>query len=118
MIETKQASLNHSKLIYHTMKVTIQSIHFDADIKLLSFVNKKIDKVQTFYDQIKDADVYLRLEKDSEKENKVVEVKLNMNNTDIFAKEQSSTFEAATDLVLDKLVAQVKKHKEKLQAKA
>jgi putative sigma-54 modulation protein len=100
------------------MKVNIQSIHFDADIKLLSFVNKKIDKVQTFYDQIKDADVYLRLEKDSEKENKVVEVKLNMNNTDIFAKEQSSTFEAATDLVLDKLVAQVKKHKEKLQAKA
>lgn len=100
------------------MKVNIQSIHFDADIKLLSFVNKKIDKVQTFYDQIKDADVYLRLEKDSEKENKIVEVKLNMNNTDIFAKEQSSTFEAATDLVLDKLVAQVKKHKEKLQAKA
>jgi putative sigma-54 modulation protein len=99
------------------MKVNIQSIHFVADIKLLDFVTRKIEKVNTFFDQIKSADVYLRLEKDSEKENKVVEVKLNLNHSEIFAKEHATTFEAATDLVLDKLVPQVKKHKEKLQAK-
>jgi putative sigma-54 modulation protein len=99
------------------MKVHIQSIHFVADVKLLDFITKKIEKVNTFYDQIKSADVYLRLDKDSEKGNKVVEVKLNNTHSDIFAKEQATTFEAATDMVLDKLVAQVKKHKEKLQAK-
>ena len=76
-----------------------------------------MEKVQTFYDGIKSTDVYLRIEKDSEKENKTVEVKINMNGNSIFAKEQASTFEAATDLVLDKLVAQVKKHKEKIEAK-
>ena len=54
------------------MKVNIQSIHFVADVKLLEFITKKIEKVNTFYDQIKSADVYLRLEKDSEKGNKVV----------------------------------------------
>jgi putative sigma-54 modulation protein len=99
------------------MKVDIQSIHFTADYKLLDFVTKKMEKVQTFYDGIKSTDVYLRIEKDSEKENKTVEVKINMNGNSIFAKEQASTFEAATDLVLDKLVAQVKKHKEKIEAK-
>ncbi len=100
------------------MKINLQSIHFVADKKLIEFVTKKLEKVTTFYDQIKDADVYLRLEKNTEKENKVIEVKLNMNNVDVFAKEQASTFETATDLIIDKLVAQVKKHKEKLQVKS
>jgi putative sigma-54 modulation protein len=99
------------------MKVDIQSIHFTADYKLLDFVTKKMEKLQTFYDGIKSTDVYLKVEKDSEKENKTVEVKINMNGNSIFAKEQASTFEAATDLVLDKLVAQVKKYKEKIEAK-
>jgi putative sigma-54 modulation protein len=99
------------------MKVDIQSIHFDADQKLLDFINKKIEKVGTYYEDIRSIDVYLRLEKDAEKDNKTVEVKININHNPIFAKEHSSTFEAATDIVLDKLVAQVKKHKEKLQTK-
>ncbi len=99
------------------MKVDIQSIHFDADQKLLDFINKKIEKVGTYYEDIRSIDVYLRLEKDAEKDSKTVEVKINLNHNPIFAKEHSSTFEAATDMVLDKLVAQVKKHKEKLQAK-
>ncbi len=99
------------------MKVDIQSIHFDADQKLLDFINKKIEKVGTYYEDIRSVDVYLRLEKDVEKDNKTVEVKINLNHNPIFAKEHSSTFEAATDMVIDKLVAQVKKHKEKLQAK-
>lgn len=99
------------------MKVDIQSIHFTADYRLLEFITKKMEKLQTFYDDIKSTDVYLRVEKDSEKENKAVEVKININGNPIFAKEQSSTFEAATDLVLDKLVAQLKKHKEKVVAK-
>ena len=99
------------------MKVDIQSIHFTADYRLLEFITKKMEKLQTFYDDIKSTDVYLRVEKDSEKENKTVEVKININGNPIFAKEQSSTFEAATDLVLDKLVIQLKKHKEKAVSK-
>jgi putative sigma-54 modulation protein len=99
------------------MKLDIQSIHFTADYKLLDFVTKKLEKLQTFYDGIKSTNVYLKVEKDSEKENKTVEVKINMNGYSIFAKEQSSTFEAATDLILDKLVTQVKKHKEKIATK-
>ena len=46
------------------MKVDIQSIHFTADYKLLDFVTKKMEKVQTFYDGIKSTDVYLKVEKE------------------------------------------------------
>ncbi len=95
------------------MKIDIQSIHFDADQKLLQFIEKKLEKVENYFDGINAANVYLRLEKDPHKGNKSVEVKLHLNNKPIFAKEHSSTFETATDIVLDKVVAQVKKHKEK-----
>jgi putative sigma-54 modulation protein len=98
------------------MKVDIQSIHFKADVKLLDFITRKVEKVQTFSDGIKSADVYLKVEKDAEKENKTVEVKINVSGNPIFAREQSNTFESATDMVLDKLVTQVKKHKQRVTA--
>jgi putative sigma-54 modulation protein len=100
------------------MKIEIQSIHFKADKKLLDFIKAKVEKTQTFFDGVQLAEVFLRLEKDKEGENKVVEIKMNVAGKPIFAKEQSSTFETATDLLLDKLVAQIRKQKEKLQAKS
>ncbi len=99
------------------MKIEIQSIHFKADQKLLDFIKNKVEKTQTFFDGVQLAEVYLRLEKDKEGENKVVEIKMNVAGNPIFAKEHNSTFEAATDIVLDKLVAQIRKQKEKLHAK-
>lgn len=99
------------------MKVNIQSIHFDADQKLLDFITKKVEKTKTFYEGLDSAMVYLRLEKDEHKENKTVEIKLNVGGKEVFAKENSNTFETAVDLVIDKIKAQVKKHKEKIQEK-
>jgi putative sigma-54 modulation protein len=100
------------------MKVNIQSIHFKADKKLLAFINQKVEKTETFFDGLISADVYLKLENNQSGYNKLVEIKLNLPGNPVFAKEQSNTFESATDKILDKLVAQVKKHKEKLQAKS
>ncbi|MDP3928469.1 MAG: ribosome-associated translation inhibitor RaiA [Bacteroidota bacterium] len=100
------------------MKIEIQSIHFKADKKLLDFIKAKVEKTQTFFDGVQLAEVFLRLEKDKEGENKVVEIKMNVAGKAIFAKEHNTTFESATDMVLDKLVAQIRKQKEKLQAKS
>jgi putative sigma-54 modulation protein len=58
------------------MKLKVQSIHFDADRKLLSFVEEKIEKLTHFYEDIIDGEVFLRLDKNSEKENKIAEIKL------------------------------------------
>ena len=97
------------------MKLQVHSLHFDADQKLLDFIQKKTDKLETFYDRILDGEVFLRLDKgEHSRDNKMVEIKLNIPGTTLFAKEQSTSFEAATDEAVESLRRQIKKHKEKL----
>lgn len=98
------------------MKLQMHAIHFTADQKLLDFIQEKVDKLETFYDRIIDGEVFLRLEKDPSK-NKVVEIKLNIPNHTLFAKEQESSFEAAAYEATESLRRQLKKHKEKMYAK-
>ncbi|PVX50924.1 putative sigma-54 modulation protein [Balneicella halophila] len=96
------------------MNVNIESLDFKADKKLLDFIEKKVDKLTKFYDGIVSADVKLRLEKEESKENKIAEIKLNVPQSDLFAKRNSTTFEEAVDDVVEALRRQLKKHKEKL----
>lgn len=99
------------------MKLQMHSIHFDADQKLINFIQRKTDKLETFYDRIVDGEVYLRLDKgEHSRENKVVEIKVNVPGGVLFAKELSTTFESATDLAIESLKAQIKKRKDKLVA--
>ena len=95
------------------MKLKVQSIHFDADQKLLDFIQVKVDKLTHLYDDIIGGEVFLKLEKKNVPENKIVEIKLQIPGKILFAKEQSHTFEAATDIAIASLVTQVKKQKEK-----
>ncbi len=97
------------------MKLQMHSIHFDADQKLLDFIQKKVDKLETFYDQMVDGEVFLRVN-NSTIENKTVEIKLNMPGSQLFAKEQAKSFEEATDLATEALRRQIKKFKEKASA--
>lgn len=98
------------------MKLQMHSIHFDADAKLLDFIQKRIDKLETFYDRFIDGEVFLRLDKDSSNENKIVEVKLNIPGNQLFAKEKSDSFEAGIDNASEALRRQIKKFKEKQMA--
>ncbi|MEM0938166.1 MAG: ribosome-associated translation inhibitor RaiA [Bacteroidota bacterium] len=95
------------------MKLQIHSIRFDADVKLLSFIQKKVDKLETYYDRIIDGEVFLKVENDDSKENKIVEIKLNSPKTQFFCKAKAKSFEAGTDDVVEGLRRQLKKHKEK-----
>jgi putative sigma-54 modulation protein len=97
------------------MTVKIQSVHFDADQKLLNFVEEKVDKLTQFYDGIINSDVTLRLDKSSDTENKIAEIKVHIAGNDLFAKKQCKSFEEAIDTSLDALRIQVKKHKEKIK---
>jgi len=98
------------------MKLQMHSIHFDADQKLIDFIQKKANKLDTFYDRIVDGEVFLRVLKKEARENKIVEIKINIPGTQLFAKEQSDTFEAATDMAVEALRRQLKKYKEKQKA--
>ncbi|GAB3329220.1 ribosome-associated translation inhibitor RaiA [Marivirga atlantica] len=95
------------------MKLQMHSIHFDADEKLLDFIQKRVDKLETFYDRFIDGEVFLRLDKDDQNSNKIVEIKLNLPGAQIFAKERKDSFEAAADASCEALRRQVKKRKEK-----
>ncbi|MDH5365873.1 MAG: ribosome-associated translation inhibitor RaiA [Cyclobacteriaceae bacterium] len=98
------------------MKLQMHSIHFDADTKLLDFVQKKVNKLETFYDRVVDGEVFLKLNNEGI-ENKTVEIKINMPGSQIFAKEDAQSFEKATDLTTEALRRQIKKYKEKIQVK-
>lgn len=100
------------------MKLQIHSIHFDADVKLIDFIKKRSEKLETFYDRITGGEVFLRLEKgDHSRENKVVEIKINVPGGTLFAKSQDTSFEAAADDAVESLRKQIHKHKEKLATK-
>ncbi|EPR67278.1 HPF/RaiA family ribosome-associated protein [Cyclobacterium qasimii] len=96
------------------MKLQMHSIHFVADQKLINFIQKKSDKLDTYYDQIIDGEVFMRLDKNDKSENKIVEIKLNVPGKQFFAKSQNDSFEAAADDSIEALRRQIKKHKEKL----
>jgi putative sigma-54 modulation protein len=96
------------------MTINIQSVHFNADRKLLDFINEKVDKLNTFYDGIINSEVVLRLDKSSTSDNKICEIKMLGKGHEFFAKKQCESFEEATDLVCEALKTQIKKHKDKL----
>lgn len=98
------------------MKIKIQSIHFDADSRLLNFIEQKVKKLLQIYDDIIGAEVFLRLEKVQDMENKIVEIKVFIPGNDVFAKKQTKTFEESTDECVEALRKQLRKHKEKLRS--
>src|SRR5690554_3501488 len=100
------------------MEVIINSVHFDADQKLIDFVNKKVNKLDTFFDGIINAEVTLKLLKPETSKNKISEIKLSIpSNGYLFAKKQADTFEEATDLAIDAMRKQLGKFKDKLKNK-
>jgi len=96
------------------MKVNVHSIHFDADKKLIEFIKGKVDKLAGIHDQITTSEVYLKLEKSSDTDNKVAEIKLLVPGKELFAKRQCKSFEEAVDQSVNALRNQIKKYKGKL----
>lgn len=92
------------------MEIKVQSIHFDADQKLVSFVEERLGKLTQYYDKIIGSDVFLKLEP-ADRENKVAEIKLTIPGKDLFAKKQCKSFEEATDEAVEALRRQINKHK-------
>ncbi len=96
------------------MSTKVHSVHFDADIKLVDFINSKVSKLSQFFDNIVTSEVFLRLYKAQDKSNKIAEVRILLPGKELFAKKQSRTFEEATDLAVEALRRQVRKYKGKL----
>ena len=98
------------------MKVNTQSVNFNADKKLIDFIQKRMDKLDLFYDKVIQADVYLKVENTSDKENKIFEARVKVPGDSFVVKKQCKTFEEGTDVAVSSLERQLKKRKEKLRA--
>lgn len=98
------------------MNVVIHPVHFDASNQLLEFINKKLSKLETFYDKIVEAEVFLKLENQQSVKDKVVEIKLHIPGKTLFVAKTTKTFEESADLAIQTVAEQLKKQKEKVKA--
>ena len=98
------------------MKVYIQSVNFNADKDLVEFVDRKVSSLEKFYDKVVDSEVFLKVQQTSEKENKVVEVKINVPGNELIVKKVCKTFEEGVVLAIESLKRQLNRRKEKQRA--
>ena len=99
------------------MNVNIQSVHFDADEKLVDYVTRKLEKLNTFHDRILKVDLFLKLDNVVHViKDKVVEIKVHVPRHDFFVKTSSKSFEESFDNAMDSIISQIKRKKDKLAA--
>ncbi len=115
ILEVKSRILSNPKHV--SMKVNTQSVNFNADKKLINFIQKRMDKLDLFYDKVIQSDVYLKLENTSDKENKIFEARVSVPGDSFVVKKQCKSFEEGADMAAASLERQLKKRKEKLRAK-
>jgi len=99
------------------MDVKIQTHHFDADSKLVSYVEKKLSKLTQYHERITKVDVFLKLDNVAHKiKDKIAEIKVHIPRHDFFVKHSSKSFEESFDFALDSVITQMKRQKEKMVA--
>ena len=99
------------------MEIRIQSIHFDAAEHLQAFIQKKVAKLEKYYDDINSVEVVLKVVKPEVAENKEAGVKVSAPNAEFYANKICNSFEEAVDLCVEALEKQMLKHKEKARNK-
>lgn len=95
------------------MKVNMQSVNFNVDQKLVNFTNQKLSKLESHFSKIISADVFMKVDNTSSKENKVTEILLSIPGGELVVKKTFKTFEQGVDQCLTSLERQLVKKKEK-----
>lgn len=99
------------------MNVKIQSVHFDADSKLIEYVNRKLEKLKQFSDSIIQVNVFLKLDNVVHNiKDKIAEIRVHIPRHNFFVKSTSKSFEESFDDAFDSMVSQIKRNKEKKAA--
>lgn len=87
-------------------------MHFDATAQLKEFIEKKLEKLGRFADDIQAAEVTLRVVKPEVSNNKEAAVRLVVSGGDLFADKTADSFEEAIDLSIEALKRQLEKRKD------
>ncbi len=100
------------------MKINVQSVNFNADQKLILFIESKLNKLEKHFDKITYADVFLKVQNTRSPENKITEILLHVPGDDIMVKKMNKKFEEGVDEGVNAVRRCLKKRKEKLRAYA
>lgn len=95
------------------MEIKIQSIHFDATEKLQDFIEKKAAKLEKTFEDIKTAEVQLKVVKPATAQNKETSLTVSVPGQTLFVEKTCDTFEEGVDLCVDAMKVQLTKFKEK-----
>jgi putative sigma-54 modulation protein len=99
------------------MNVNIQTVRFDADTRLVEYINHKLEKLSTFHDRIIKVSVFLKLDNVVHNiKDKIAEIRVHVPRHDFFVKSTSKSFEASFDEAFDSIVNQIKRKKQKQAA--
>lgn len=99
------------------MNVNIQTVHFNADGKLIEYVKKKLDKLNLFSDRIIQVNVFLKLDNVVHAiKDKIAEIRVHIPRHNFFVKSTSKSFEESFDNAMDSLISQIKRNKERKAA--
>jgi putative sigma-54 modulation protein len=99
------------------MNVNIQSVHFEADSKLIGYVKRKLEKLGNFNDRIIQVNVFLKLDNVVHAiKDKIAEIRVHVPKHNFFVKSTSKSFEESFDTALEAMVAQIKRNKERKAA--
>jgi putative sigma-54 modulation protein len=94
------------------MQININGHHIDLTDSMQDYVHSKFDKLERFFDHISNVQVILRVEKLQQ----IAEATLHVSQGEIHATAENENMYAAIDNLVDKLVRQLNKHKEKLSS--
>ena len=83
------------------MKISVQAMGLTPHAPLEEYLEKKLNKLDTFYDKIHACEVFLKVENTSDKENKAAEIIIKVPGDDIVVKKTSASFEESIDLCAD-----------------
>lgn len=93
------------------MHLTITARHFTLQDELKSYIEAKAEKIKRFYDGVIGMEIVLGWEKTS----RYTEFKIFVNQRQIVIKESSDEIRKSFDLALDRVLRQIKRHKDKSQ---
>jgi putative sigma-54 modulation protein len=97
------------------MNVVIHPVHFDASTQLVGFINRKLNKLETFFDKIVETEVFLKVGTKQNVKDKTVEIKVHVPGKTLFVAKTTKTFEESTDLAMQTIAGQLKKQKQRLR---
>jgi putative sigma-54 modulation protein len=99
------------------MNVKIQSVRFNADVKLIEYVKNKLQKLNNFNDRIIQVNVFLKLDNVVHAvKDKIAEIRVHIPRHNFFVKSTSKSFEQSFDDAFNSIVMQIKRDKEKKAA--